>query len=262
MPWAVIGLGQVGRSIVALLRDRVELVCWDRESGTPYPRDELAKCHVAVVCVGTPSAADGSANVTDVEAAIAQLPIVDVLLKSTVPPGTTNRLSETHRKNIVHWPEYTGESSYYNPFFPSKIEEVPFVILGGPRAATARFIDLLLPILGPTRRYFQCSALESELAKYMENAYLATKVTFVNEFRRICDAFGVDWHTVREAWLLDPRVEPMHTAAFRDEPGFGGRCLPKDLSAIVAAATTAGYDPPLLRQLIASNEALRGSLPG
>jgi UDP-glucose 6-dehydrogenase len=88
----------------------------------------------------------------------------------------------------------------------------------------------------------------------MENSYLATKVSFVNEFRRICETFDADWHTVREGWLLDPRIEPTHTAAFAHAPGFSGKCLPKDVSAIVRAAADAGYDPALLMEVLRSNE--------
>jgi UDPglucose 6-dehydrogenase len=95
----------------------------------------------------------------------------------------------------------------------------------------------------------------------MENAYLAAKVSFVNEFRRICETFGADWHTVREGWLLDPRVEPAHTAAFARAPGFGGKCLPKDLCAIIHAATSTGYDPALLREVLRSNERFGGEVP-
>ncbi len=106
-------------------------------------------------------------------------------------------------------------------------------------------------------RYFQCSAREAEIIKYMENAHLAAKVSFVNEFRRICEAFGADWHTVREGWLLDPRVEPAHTAAFASAPGFGRKCLPKDLNAIIRAASDAGYSPLLLREILSSNARFR-----
>ena len=74
--------------------------------------------------------------------------------------------------------------------------------------------------------------------------YLATKVSFVNEFRRICEILGADWHTVREGWLLDPRVEPAHRAAFASTPGFGGRCLPKDLSAIIPPLPTPDIAQP------------------
>ena len=90
--------------------------------------------------------------------------------------------------------------------------------------------------------------------KYMENSYLALKVTFVNEFYEICRTFGADWHAVREGWLLDPRVERSHTAVFINQRGFGGRCLPKDVNAIAAAAVAAGYTPGLLQEVLASND--------
>lgn len=213
-----------------------------------------------MVAVGTPASADGSADTSAVEDAIERLPCERVLLKSTVPPGTTDLLRQRTGKSICHWPEYIGESRYFNPYFPTRIDAVPFVVLGGEAPARRWFIDRLLPILGPTKTYFQCTAVESELIKYIENAYFATKITFVNELRQVCERFDADWHTVREGWLLDPRVEPMHTAAFEDQPGFGGKCLPKDIAAIVKAADDAGYEATLLRAVIATNARLRSHI--
>ena len=254
----VIGIGQVGRSVCDLLAAHVRLVTWDRADGEPYPDAELAGCDFAIVCVDTPGRAEGRADVSSVAQATARLPCEQVLLKSTVPPGTTRRLAATTGKSICYWPEYIGESRYHNPVFPSRIEDVPFVVLGGEPAIRRWFIDRLLPVLGPTKTYFQCDAIEAELIKYVENAYFATKIAFVNEFRRICDTFAADWHTVREGWLLDPRVERMHTAAFDDDPGFGGKCLPKDLAAIVTAADDVGYAATLLSEVMATNARLRG----
>lgn len=255
----VIGMGYVGKAFADCFASQHELVTWDSADGYPYPREQLAACDYAIVCVPTPSLDSGHSDVSAVETAIAELPCKRVLLKSTVPPGTTDRLVAMMEKQICYWPEYIGESRYYNPYFASSIEQVPFVILGGEPPIRRWFVDVLATRLGPTKMYFQCAAVEAELAKYAENAFIATKVTFANEFRRIAEALGGDWHTVREAWLLDPRVERMHTAAFADEPGFSGRCLPKDLRAIVAAAIDAGYAPALLEQVLASNDALRTS---
>jgi len=258
----VIGLGRVGRAVCDLLAAHVRLVTWDRAENQPYPEAELAACDYAVVCVDTPAGTDGTADLSSVMKAAAQVPCERVLLKSTVPPGTTNRLAQSTGKSICYWPEYIGESRYYNPVFPSRIIEVPFVIIGGEPVVRRWFIDRLLPILGPTKTYFQCEAVEAELIKYAENSYFATKITFVNEFRQICEAFAADWHTVREGWLLDPRVERMHTAAFDDEPGFGGKCLPKDMTAIVAAAAAKGYMASLLAEVLATNARLRGISAG
>lgn len=255
----IVGLGRVGQSMYELLTGHADLVTWDREDDGPYPAESLARCDYAVVCVDTPPDGDGSADLSPVDAAIGALPCRRVLLRSTVPPGTTATLCAKTGKAICFWPEYIGESRYFNPFFPSRVDEVPFVILGGASEIRRWFIDRLLPILGPTKVYYQCDAHEAELIKYAENTYFATKITFVNEFRRICESFDADWHVVREGWLLDPRVERMHTAAFGDDPGFSGRCLPKDLRAILAATAERGYLPTLLREVLLANDRLRAA---
>jgi nucleotide sugar dehydrogenase len=240
-----------------MFQEGCDAVGWDAADNAPYPAEMLQMCDFAIVCVDTPGDAEGRVSLQSVEDALDRIPCERVLLKSTVPPGTTGMLSERYGKAICYWPEYIGQSRYYNPHFPNRIEEVPFLILGGPPHLRRWFIDRLMPILGPTKVYHQCEWVEAELIKYMENAYFATKITFVNEFRRLSEVFGADWHTVREGWLLDPRVERMHTAAFKSEPGFDGKCLPKDLEAIVCAAVDAGYSPRLLLQVLSSNEEFR-----
>ncbi len=256
-PVGVIGLGRVGQCVVELFEAHTEVIGWDEASSDPYPAEDLARCEFAVVCVNTPPDGEGRVDVTSVSEAVRALPCQRILLKSTVAPGTTADLAEKFGRSICFWPEYIGESTYVNPFFPSHIADVPFVILGGPPEERRWFIDRLLPVLGPTKAYFQCRSLEAELVKYAENAYFATKITFVNEFRRICQAHDADWHTVREGWLLDPRVEPMHTAAFERDPGFDGKCLPKDVRAILMAAADRGYDAALLAEVLASNDRFR-----
>lgn len=253
----VIGLGYVGTAVATCFAPHHEVVTWDARDEAPYPTDALSTTDFSIVCVPTPASASGAADLTAVEAAVTALPCVRILLKSTVPPGTTDRLCATTGKGICLWPEYIGQSSYYNPHFPTSIADVPFVIVGGEPNLRRWFIDKLTLVLGPTKHYFQCTAVEAELAKYAENAFIATKVTFANEFRCIAETFGADWHTVREAWLLDPRMERMHTAAFGDNRGFEGKCLPKDLGAILAAAAASGYTAGLLEQVLESNERFR-----
>jgi nucleotide sugar dehydrogenase len=238
-----------------------EVIAWDAAAPDPYPDALLSTCCFGVVCVGTPAGDERGADVSGVIDAVGRLPAQRILIKSTVPPGTIDRIVELTGKDVCFWPEYVGESGYYNPYFASAIEEVPFVILGGRPEPRRWFVDRLQEVLGPTKRYFQCTAREAELIKYAENAYFATKVVFVGELRRICEACGVDWHTVREGWLLDPRIEAMHTAAFEHNPGFDGRCLPKDLDALIAASRAAGYSPALLEQVVESNRRLREEPP-
>jgi nucleotide sugar dehydrogenase len=255
---AIIGLGHVGRSVRTTFGGFAETVEYDIATHDTYPEEDLARCDFGVVCVGTPMRPDGSCDTDPVRDAVRRLPLDRVLIKSTVAPGTTDRLIAETGKTICFSPEYIGESTYYSPFHAAGPRATPFVIVGGAPEPRRAFIDDLCPVLGPEKTYFQCSAVEAELVKYMENAYLATKVTFVNEFYEICRAFQADWHSVREGWLLDPRVERSHSSVFPEARGFSGRCLPKDVHAIVAASGGAGYEAHFLLAVLESNRRFGG----
>jgi nucleotide sugar dehydrogenase len=260
MKIGIIGLGHVGRAMQGLFARFADLTSYDLQIHSTYPQDDLAKCEFSVVCVDTPMREDGSCNVDNVRAAVTQLPTPRVLLKSTVPPGFTDALTAETGKEICYSPEYFGESNYWSTFVAAGPAGLPFVILGGRPEHRRPMLDDLSTMLGPEKVYFQCTSVEAELIKYMENSYLAAKVTFVNQFFELCETFNADWHTVREGWLLDPRIERSHSEVFRGERGFGGRCLPKDVNAIVAAAENVGYDPHFLRSVLKANSRFRGDL--
>lgn len=236
----VIGRGHVGHNVIRQLSVANEVISYDRNDADPYPAEQLAACDFAMICVDTPWNSDGSVNVANVEAAVRQLPTEVILIRSTVPPGTTERLARETGKAIVFWPEYVGETKFIGSTWDNFSATEPFVILGGEPEVRRRVAELLLPIYGPQTTIFQSTAAEAEMVKYMENSYFAAKITFVNEFRDLCETMGLDWHTVREGWLLDPRVERDHTVAFDSPKGFSGKCLPKDLAGILNVAEKAG----------------------
>lgn len=258
MKVGIIGMGPVGRSMRQLFEADTEVVEYDKAIHAKYPEKELAECEFAIICVGTPMCDDGTCDISYVEEAISRVPVERILIKSTVAPGTTDRLVADTGKRICFSPEYIGETAYFYPFWDRGAASIPFFIIGGEAKARQAIIDDVIPILGPEKTYFQCSAIEAEIIKYMENSYLAAKVTFVNEFFEICKAFDADWHTVREGWVLDPRVDKAHTLVFPKDRGFGGRCLPKDVNAIVEASAEAGYSAEFLKAILDSNRRLGG----
>lgn len=83
------------------------------------------------------------------------------------------------------------------------------------------------------------------------------KVTFANEMYEICRALGVDYWKAREGWALDGRVEKMHSAVFKDARGYSGKCLPKDIQALIVSARAAGYEAELLEEIVRSNKKFR-----
>ena len=219
-------------------------------------RDAVQGTDVAFVCVPTPTADVGGADVTVVDEVVSWLDSDIIVIKSTVPPGTTDQLARKHSKVLVFSPEYIGEGvSFTNGTLTA--QNWPFVIAGGDAGPAELVLDLHARVLGAAKTYRQTSAIAAELCKYMENTWLALQVVFASEFQNLAKATGVPFWELRDLWGLDPRVSTAHTVVTVDEQGFGGRCLPKDTEAITAFAERAGVSVPLLRAIRQANEHQR-----
>lgn len=248
---AIIGMGVIGTAQARMFEGH-EVVTYDPAINASYP-EEIARCDLALICVGTPEMEDGHADLGYVEDAAAALPSgLPAVLRSTVPPGTTDRVLGPRDALYCHAPEFMGENvlhSWQNP------ADVPYMHLGGSPEAVAFFRPFFAQVFPGI--IHGCSAMESELAKYVANLYWATRVTFVNELALICKQFGVNYESVREAWLNDPRMSSPYTQREGYPPGFDGRCWPKDLAALIAASTDAGYEPKFLEAIGDANERFR-----
>lgn len=249
---AIVGYGAVGKGMSQLFPGAV---AYDPPLGLGS-KDEVNRCHFAFVAVPTAMASDGAADTSIVEEVVSWIESDVIVLRSTVPPGTTDRLRESTGKSIVFQPEYGPAETPDHPF--NNLRNVRWAILGGDRRDTIRVADLYKTTFSADFTIQQTDARTAELTKYMENAYLALKVTFCNEFYDIAEASGVDYNELRELWLLDPRIGRSHTFVLPFGRGFGGRCLPKDLNAIIHAARGVGVEPGLLEAVRDVNEAIRG----
>jgi len=208
---------------------------------------------LALVCVGTPQGPDGAADLSALSQALAEvataapLPAA-VVVKSSIPPGTSERLiaesvAADLRAHYVHSPEFLAQGA----------------ALAGWRAPARLVIGThqpaLLPLLADLYRgidapHVLTTPTNAELIKYTANALLATKISFVNEVSRLCDALGGDIVSVAEAVGMDPRIGPGFLGA---GVGYGGSCLPKDTAALVALADTHGIAVDVLRATIDAN---------
>lgn len=255
----LVGLGHVGEITRDVLAPVCDLVEYDLAIHDEYPADALLACDFVVVCVNTPSLPDASPDLSQVEEVFAALPgHAPVVLRSTVPPGTSDRLAAEHDRDVIFWPEYVGETRFALPTWERLTGDDAFVILGHAETSTGlAWLDLLAQAYGPMVRLHQTTRAEAELVKYMENAFFSVKTTFVNEMRDVCESLGLNWHRVRTGWLLDPRVERDHSDAFAAARGFSGKCLPKDLAALLSVTDDRGLDTPLLRGVLDSNARRR-----
>ncbi len=184
-----------------------------------------------VIAVGTPSQPDGSANLSAVHAAVeALVPVISqdavIVLRSTVPVGTTDRLADEHDARFVYAPEFLREGSALHDFLnPDRI------VIGAEDDDDAAGYATLLESLG--RPTFATTYRNAELIKGFSNAFLALKISFANEVANFCDAVDADALAVLRGVGHDRRIG---TAFLTPGIGFGGPCFEKDVKSLSHAA--------------------------
>jgi UDPglucose 6-dehydrogenase len=189
---------------------------------------------IIFVCVPSPMRlSDGHCDTSIVEKVVGQIAELSknkvVVIKSTVPPGTTDSLAEKFNIRLVFNPEFLTEANWLQDFMTQER-----VVLGGPITETDLLTDLYASLV-PDSAILLMTPKEAELVKYASNCFLATKVAYFNELWQICQASGADYENVRRAVAFDSRIGKSHTKVPGPDGhfGFGGTCFPKDLSAFI-----------------------------
>lgn len=218
----------------------------------------LQDSEVIFIAVGTPSRKDGKADLTYVEAASHDIGknmngYKLIVVKSTVPVGTgqqVKKIIQEHYKgdfDIASNPEFLREGHAVEDFLK------PDRIIIGTESARAR--DILLSIYEPLDFPKVTTTVEcSEMIKYASNAFLATKISFINEIANICEKVGADVEDVARGMGLDSRIG---SSFLKAGIGWGGSCFPKDVRALNQIAGTSGYDFKLLKAVIEVNAKQR-----
>jgi len=204
------------------------------------------------LCVPTPQGDDGSADLSFVEAVAKEigphlLPGTVIVNKSTVPVGSTlvvERVLGRHDVTVVSNPEFLREGTAV----PDSLHPERIVVGADDQAAAARVGDLFAGTHAPL---LITDAATAETIKYASNAFLATKLSFVNAVAGLCEAVGADVRDVILGLGYDKRIGFEY---LRPGPGWGGSCLPKDTRALVHIAEQAGYDFSFLKGAIATND--------
>lgn len=214
---------------------------------------------VAFISTPSPMKDTGQCDTSYVESAVSKWHkrVKLFIIRSTIEPRTTEKLAEKYPDTMFAMqPEYLGETLGH-PLYA--LDYQTFIILGGKKEHTKYAAEAWSRVLHPGSRIIQLSSSKTaEFCKYMENCYLATKVIFVNDWARLARADGVDFLELREAWLEDPRIERSHTFAYENNPGFSGKCLPKDLNAIAYYARhIVGQPLELVEALLEINARMR-----
>ena len=263
----IVGQGFVGLAVKIGFEPHYELETYDKYDKDKSTCDNLfdlvMECDVMFVCVPTPMNKDGSCHTDIVEEVITEIneivletesypyhikPIV--VIKSTVPPGTTDRLHSKNRGiDVIFNPEFLTEMNFIEDF-----KNQNRIILGGIRRGTSLLRQVYSKVF-PHATIVKTGAKHAEMVKYFTNCFLATKVSFANEMKVLCDKIGIDYDKVVEYATYDERLGKSHWAVPGPDGdyGFGGHCLPKDISAIVN-----GYDDmELLQAVLKVNDKVR-----
>jgi UDPglucose 6-dehydrogenase len=230
---------------------------------------------VIFIAVGTPPKPDGSADLQYVESVARSIAewmngYKVVVTKSTVPMGTNRRIKEIIQQNqkekfrfsVVSNPEFLREGSAIEDFIrPDR------VVIGAEDAESVAIMKDLYSPLYLIETPFVITSIESaELIKYASNAFLATKISFINEMAVLCDKAGADVHHVAKGMGLDRRIGSKFLHA---GPGYGGSCFPKDTKALVDIGNQYGCDVQIVRAVLDVNarqrrfafEKIKGTTP-
>lgn len=231
-----------------------------RLSFSTHMETALKACDAAFIAVGTPQGPDGEADLSYVFASARQIaqainPRAVIATKSTVPVGTGDvieRLVREARPNariaVASNPEFLREGAAVMDFLaPDR------VVIGAEDARAAAILKAIyhpiaargLPVVVTRRR-------SAELIKYASNAFLATKIAFINEIADLCEAVDADVSDIARGMGLDRRIGPHFLQA---GPGYGGSCFPKDTIALMRTAQEHGVDLKIVEHTIASNAA-------
>ena len=223
-------------------------------------RHAVPGAEYAIIAVSTPEGEGGEADLSYVEAAAGAIadamdgPIV-VVNKSTVPPLTGDMVSKVlqkrntrHAAAVVSNPEFLREGSAIQDFMhPDRI-----VVGSHDRAAAEKVARLYAPLGAPV--LVTPNIYTAEMVKYASNAFLATRISFINEIARISERVGADAKLVAEGMGLDKRIGPFYLDA---GIGYGGSCFPKDVAALAAVAEGFAYHPELLHAVMDINRDQR-----
>ncbi len=217
--------------------------------------DVLANAKLLFVCVDTPPTYSGDANLSRVDAVVSELEAERghaLVMKSTVPVGTgravERRLAEAGKQvAYVSNPEFLKEGSAVEDFMnPDR------VVIGGDTGSEDGAADAVAKLYEPLGcPIVRTDVASAEMIKLASNAFLATKISFINEIANVCEEVEADVKEVADGMGLDQRIGPKFLSA---GIGYGGSCFPKDVSALKQLAGNSGYHFQLLHSVIEVNE--------
>ncbi len=259
----IIGQGFVGNAIYQKFKNYFDVHTYDLdESKSNDTKENVIHQQYLFLCLPTPMNTNGSCNVDIIERELENIDLIadnqeivkTVVIKSTISPGTTQKWNKKYEAlNIVFNPEFLTEANAIEDF-----NNQNRIILGGPRPATTELRRLYSKVF-PKAHIIKTDSTHAEMVKYLTNSFLATKVSFANEIYQVCEKLNIDYDKVVEYATLDDRLGKSHwnVPGPDGDFGFGGHCLPKDLSALIYLAMNLNTETNVLNAVEETNDVVR-----
>ena len=268
MKIGIIGKGFVGSAVEYCFscdpNFKTDIKIYDKnpDLSTHTLEETINGSEIIFLSVPTPANIDGSINIDIVESVLSEISQCHnnnniILLRSTVIPGTTEYFSKKFPElKIVFNPEFLTEKNANDDFMNQSR-----IILGGEKKLTNKVSELYNWRFNNSIPIIETNFQTAELIKYMNNCFLATKISFMNEMKLIASKIEVDWDKAVEGFIGDPRVGNSHVNVPGNDGklGFSGSCFPKDLQAITHFAESMNIDTKVLKGAWETNLEVRPS---
>ena len=257
----IIGQGFVGTAVREGLKNHFAIESYDHEqskSTCASLKELISLVDIMFLCLPTPMLKSGECDISIVDKTICKINNYGkqktIILKSTVPPGTTKLLNNKYKNvNVIFNPEFLTEANFINDF-----KNQQRIIIGSCNTKTPSVTNIFKTVF-PEVPIINTSSTVAECVKYYTNTFLSTKVSFANEFKQLCDKINVDYNKVVEYSLYDGRIGKTHLSVPGPDGnlGFGGSCFPKDVNALIYYMKKTGITPTVLSAVWDKNLEVR-----
>ena len=263
----IIGNGFVGSAMVhgfTLHSNDVLIFDKDKTRSNASMEDVCKKSDVIFVCVPTPMFESGECDLSIVESVVEEISEIGlkedtvIVIKSTVVPGTVESLAEKYSKiNFVFNPEFLTERKARLDFI-----NTARIVLGSNKPEAMNKVEDLYRVRFPYTKIIKTDFGTAQLIKYMANCFFATKVSFMNEMRQVCDKIDGDWNVALDGFISDGRIGNSHidVPGHDGDFGFGGKCFPKDINAMITRSKELGVNPLVMSAAWEKNKEVRKDL--
>jgi nucleotide sugar dehydrogenase len=257
----IIGQGFVGTAVNEGLAKHYKIETYDivKDSTCSSLEELYSKSNIIFLCLPTPMEKDGSCHLGIIEPVLKELNELGktiVVVKSTIPPGTTEKWNKRYTNiDIVFNPEFLTEANSIEDF-----KNQNRIIVGGPRPATTKVARVFRKAF-PKVPIIKTGSTYAEMVKYVTNTFLATKVSFANEMYEICEYLDIDYDKVIEYATHDDRLGYSHwnVPGPDGDFGYGGHCFPKDVKALINVAQDLLIEPHMLIATDSKNDKIRNN---